>query len=338
MSLVVAILGRPNVGKSTLFNRLVGSRAALVDDTPGVTRDRREGDGRIADLEFRAIDTAGLEEAAPASLAGRMQAQTERALADADVALLVDRCARGRHRGRPAFCQAGCGAAASRWSSSPTRPKAARPYPASAKPIGSVSAIRCRFRPSTAKDWPSFTSGWCRSAASARAAAGHRTGRAGKAACNSPSSAARMSANRPWSIGLIGEERLLTGPEAGITRDAIAIDWAVAGPADPPCRHRRDAPPAAGRRQDRAALGRRCAAHDTFCRDRGPGARRVAAARAAGFDDSPAGRRGRSGIGSGRDQMGRGRERRRGHQSSCATGCRSRSRSFRASPSSRYRG
>jgi len=88
MSLVVAILGRPNVGKSTLFNRLVGGRLALVDNTPGMTRDRREGDGRIADLEFRTIDTAGLEEAAPASLAARMLAQTERALGDAD-ALIV---------------------------------------------------------------------------------------------------------------------------------------------------------------------------------------------------------------------------------------------------------
>src|SRR5215472_11422543 len=89
MGFTVAILGRPNVGKSTLFNRLVGRRAALVDDAPGVTRDRREGQGRIADLEFRAIDTAGLEEAVPASLAARAQAQTERALDAADVALLV---------------------------------------------------------------------------------------------------------------------------------------------------------------------------------------------------------------------------------------------------------
>ena len=79
MSFVVAILGRPNVGKSTLFNRLVGRRLALVDDTPGVTRDRREGEGRIAALSFRVIDTAGLEEAASGSLAGRMQEQTERA-------------------------------------------------------------------------------------------------------------------------------------------------------------------------------------------------------------------------------------------------------------------
>src|SRR6516165_3152499 len=89
MSFAVAILGRPNVGKSTLFNRLVGRRLALVDDTPGVTRDRREGEGWIADLGFRVVDTAGLEEAAPLSLAGRMQTQTERALDRVDVGLLV---------------------------------------------------------------------------------------------------------------------------------------------------------------------------------------------------------------------------------------------------------
>src|ERR1700748_3185983 len=89
MTLTVAIIGRPNVGKSTLFNRLVGRQFALVDDLPGVTRDRRDGIGHIADLEFRVIDTAGLEEAAPTSLAGRMRAQTERSLDLADVVLLV---------------------------------------------------------------------------------------------------------------------------------------------------------------------------------------------------------------------------------------------------------
>ena len=68
MSFTIAIVGRPNVGKSTLFNRLVGARRALVDDHPGVTRDRREGDGRLGDLSFRVIDTAGLENAAPESL------------------------------------------------------------------------------------------------------------------------------------------------------------------------------------------------------------------------------------------------------------------------------
>src|SRR5438067_5465177 len=89
MSFTVAIIGRPNVGKSTLFNRLVGRQLALVDDLPGVTRDRREGNGRVADLVFRLLDTAGLEEAPPESLAGRMRVQTERSLDEADVALLL---------------------------------------------------------------------------------------------------------------------------------------------------------------------------------------------------------------------------------------------------------
>ena len=91
MAFTVAIVGRPNVGKSTLFNRLVGRRAALVARTPGVTRDRREGWARIGPLRFRAIDTAGLEEAAPETLAGRMMAQTARALEEADAALAPDR-------------------------------------------------------------------------------------------------------------------------------------------------------------------------------------------------------------------------------------------------------
>src|SRR6266516_2960684 len=91
MSFTVAIIGRPNVGKSTLFNRLVGRRLALVDDLPGVTRDRREGQARLGDLSFTAIDTAGLEQAAPESLAGRMLAQTEAAIGQADaVFFLID--------------------------------------------------------------------------------------------------------------------------------------------------------------------------------------------------------------------------------------------------------
>src|SRR3954447_10185481 len=85
----VAIVGRPNVGKSTLFNRLVGKRLALVDDRPGVTRDRREGEANLLGLEFRVIDTAGFEDEDAASLPGRMRQQTQSAGRDAHVALFL---------------------------------------------------------------------------------------------------------------------------------------------------------------------------------------------------------------------------------------------------------
>src|SRR5271170_2543609 len=89
MSFTFAIIGRPNVGKSTLFNRLVGQKLALVDDEPGVTRDRREGEGRLGDLEFTVIDTAGLDEGAKGSLTARMQEQTEAAIGLADALMFV---------------------------------------------------------------------------------------------------------------------------------------------------------------------------------------------------------------------------------------------------------
>ena len=89
MSYTIAIIGRPNVGKSTLFNRLVGRQQAIIDDKPGVTRDRRYGEGRLAGLHFTLIDTAGLEDAARGSLEDRMRQQTEKAIADADITLLV---------------------------------------------------------------------------------------------------------------------------------------------------------------------------------------------------------------------------------------------------------
>src|SRR5262249_21101506 len=89
MSFTLAIVGRPNVGKSTLFNRLVGKRLALVDDRPGVTRDRREGAARLGDLEFTIVDTAGYDEGTPDSLARRMVQQTEAAIADADAILFL---------------------------------------------------------------------------------------------------------------------------------------------------------------------------------------------------------------------------------------------------------
>src|ERR1700743_945385 len=89
MSFTIAIIGRPNVGKSTLFNRLVGQKLALVDDEPGVTRDRREGAARLGDLEFTIIDTAGLDEGAKGSLTARMQEQTETAIGLADALMFV---------------------------------------------------------------------------------------------------------------------------------------------------------------------------------------------------------------------------------------------------------
>lgn len=113
MSFTVAIVGRPNVGKSTLFNRLVGKKLALVDDTPGVTRDRRPGDAKLIDLRFTIIDTAGLEQSGPDTLQGRMWAQTEAAIEEADVTLFVVDAKNGltpadetlaemlRRRGRP---------------------------------------------------------------------------------------------------------------------------------------------------------------------------------------------------------------------------------------------
>src|ERR1700709_213825 len=91
MSFTIAIIGRPTVGKSTLFTRLVGRRVALVDDRPGVTRDRREGQARLGDLDFTVVDTAGLEAADSESLAGRMLAQTKTAIGECDaVFFLVD--------------------------------------------------------------------------------------------------------------------------------------------------------------------------------------------------------------------------------------------------------
>ena len=204
MSFTVAIIGRPNVGKSTLFNRLVGRHLALVDDLPGVTRDRREGEGRIADLEFRLIDTAGLEEAPPDTLAGRMRAQTERSLDLADVALLVIDARAGltpvdrhfarwlRRTGKPVVLVA---------NKAEGRAVLADLGEAYALGLGDPVAISAQhgeglgelyerlrpFAPDRETDAPDE--------ADATSGAGSRR----KDRCSSRSSAARMSANRRWS-------------------------------------------------------------------------------------------------------------------------------------------
>jgi GTP-binding protein len=226
MSFTVAILGRPNVGKSTLFNRLVGRRLALVDDLPGVTRDRREGEGHIADLAFRLIDTAGLEEAPPETLVGRIRAQTERSLDLADLALLVIDAREGvtpqdrhfarwlRRAGKPVIlvankaesrsAQGGFGEAHGLGFGAPVA--------VSAQHGEGLGELYERLLPFAAQD-------------------------VGPPEVPSQKPLQLAIVGRP-NVGkstlvnrLVGEDRVLTGPEPGITRDAIAVDWAWGGRA-----------------------------------------------------------------------------------------------------------
>jgi GTP-binding protein len=216
----VAILGRPNVGKSTLFNRLVGRRMALVDDLPGVTRDRREGRGRIADLEFRVIDTAGLEEAAPTTLTGRMREQTERSLDLADVVLLVVDAREGitdpdrhfggwlRKSGKPAILVAN---KAERRAELTAIGEAYQlglgdPVPLSAAHGEGFAELYDRLRE------------FAPDAEKTEEEPGERPLQL--AIVGRPNVGKSTLVNR-----LLGEERLLTGPEPGITRDAIALEW-----------------------------------------------------------------------------------------------------------------
>lgn len=221
---VVAIIGRPNVGKSTLFNRLVGKRLALVDDQPGVTRDRREGDAVLLGLEFRIIDTAGYEDDDVATLPGRMRAQTEAAVRDSDVSLFLidsrvgitpldEEIARWlRSTNRPVVLMANKaeGKAGDTGVLEAMALGLGDPIPFSAEHGEGVVDLFEALRPYIERDEDEIEEEDPESP-------------------DAPLKIAivgRPNAGKSTLINkLLGEDRLITGPEAGITRDSIAVDW-----------------------------------------------------------------------------------------------------------------
>ncbi|MEL6993885.1 MAG: ribosome biogenesis GTPase Der [Pseudomonadota bacterium] len=239
MSFTLAIVGRPNVGKSTLFNRLVGKRLALVDNQPGVTRDLREGEARLADLRFTVIDTAGLEEATDDSLQGRMRKLTERAVDMADICLFLIDARAGvtpidegfaellRKRAKHVFVAANKaeGAAADAGVIEAYALGLGEPIRLSAEHGEGMNDLYAALMPLA----DTF--------AEREDAAGPETdveisedGSAPELPVRPMQVAVvgRPNAGKSTLINqIIGEERLLTGPEAGITRDAISlrVDW-----------------------------------------------------------------------------------------------------------------
>lgn len=231
MSFTLAIVGRPNVGKSTLFNRLVGKRLALVDDQPGVTRDLREGDAKLGDLSFTAVDTAGLEEASDESLPGRMRKLTERAVATSDVCLFVTDARTGVTPVDQIFADL-------------LRRSGATVILAMNKAEGRLGQDALYEGYSLGLGDPIGISaehgeGMGDLYAALMPLADKFEAEADKTAFDASNEDDPLAENRPLQIAItgrpnagkstlvnkiLGEDRLLTGPEAGITRDAIAVE------------------------------------------------------------------------------------------------------------------